>query len=298
MNNPKTALILRLLLAGVFIISAVAKLMGIGPFEIAVVTQGLAADRAAAALPARLLITLELFLGLVLLFPFYLKRWVLPATAGLLGAFILLQGWQLTFGEAAQDCGCFGELLPMSSGQSLIKNVVLLAISVWLYRISPTDRRHLIIPLLIALVSITAVFIAAPIGNSTENGFQKYSDFQNSGPVDLTNGDKLLAIFNADCEHCQETAIELDFLSAGERNLPPIYVLMFAENEAAIATFFEITGSSFPYHKISDEEFFRLIGNAPPRIYWLQNGAVKAYWDEDFANNIESTFIDSSIIDN
>src|SRR3990172_5238793 len=128
MNLKKIRFALRLLLGGLFFFSAVAKLLSVGLFEIAIVDQGLAATREQAAYPARLLIALELFLGLSLFFPYFLKHFILPLTIILLGAFILLQGYQLTFGEQTQDCGCFGKLLPMSSAESLWKNIILLGL--------------------------------------------------------------------------------------------------------------------------------------------------------------------------
>jgi hypothetical protein len=68
-NTARIALALRLLLGGVFIFSAISKLVSVGVFEIAVVDQGLAATREQAAYPARLVIAFELFLGASLLFP-------------------------------------------------------------------------------------------------------------------------------------------------------------------------------------------------------------------------------------
>jgi hypothetical protein len=97
-------------------------------------------------------------------------------------------------------------------------------------------------------------------------------------------------VFNAECEHCQETAVELGTLAAKSANFPPIYVLMFSENEAAISAFEEKTHTNYPYHLISADDFFNLIGASPPRIYWLRDGTVKARWDEEFAKNILTAF--------
>jgi hypothetical protein len=65
---------------------------------------------------------------------------------------------------------------------------------------------------------------------------------------------------------------------------------MFSENETAVSAFAEKTHTGYPYHLISAEDFFNLIGASPPRLYWLQDGKVKAHWDEDFANNILAAF--------
>lgn len=290
MNAARIGLALRLLLGGVFIFSAISKLVSVGLFEIAIVDQGLAATREQAAYPARLVIAFELFLGASLLFPYFLKRFILPLAIATLVAFTLLQGYQLTLGEQTQDCGCFGELLPMSSEESLLKNVILLGLSLWLFRVTREEKRKIVIPSLLAVGSIAVVLLVAPVRRNYDGSFAKYTQFEKASRIDLTSGDKLVAVFNAECEHCQETAIELGALAAKSVNLPHIYVLMFSENEAAISTFSEKTKTDFPYHLISESEFFDLIGNTPPRIYWLRNGQINARWDEEFANHILSAF--------
>jgi hypothetical protein len=61
-----------------------------------------------------------------------------------------------------------------------------------------------------------------------------------------------------------------------------------------ISIFWEITGATYPYHLISETEFFDLIGDSPPRIYWLNDGEVKARWDDDFTENLRAAFPDDS----
>jgi uncharacterized membrane protein YphA (DoxX/SURF4 family) len=290
MHGEKLAFVLRLLLAGIFIFSAVSKLLSVGLFEIAIVDQGLSATRDQASYPARLLIAFELFLGAALLFPYYLKRFVLPLAIITLVAFTVLQAYQMTFGEQTHDCGCFGELLPMSSAESLAKNVVLLGLSLWLFKITRDERRQVIIPSVLAVASLAAVFLLAPVRRNYDETFAKYTQFEKAGRVDLTSDGKLVAVFNAECEHCQEIARELGVLAAKNANFPEIYVLMFSEHDSLIAAFSEKTNTNYPYHLIPEEDFIGLIGNSPPRIYWLQDGKIKARWDEDFAKNILSAF--------
>ncbi len=290
MNAERLQLILRIILGAVFIFSAISKLLGVGLFEIAIVDQGLMATREQAAYPARLVIAFELFLGVSLFFPYYLKRFILPLAIVTLGAFTLLQVYQMTLGEQAQDCGCFGELVKMSSTESLLKNLLLLGISLWLFRTTREEKRAFVLPSLLAIGSAITVLLLAPVRRNYDETFSKYTQFEKAGRVDLTSGDKLVAVFNAECDHCQETARELSELAAKNADFPPIYVLMFSENDVAISAFAEKTHTNYPYHLISADEFFNLIGASPPRIYWLRDGKVKARWDEEFAKNILSAF--------
>jgi uncharacterized membrane protein YphA (DoxX/SURF4 family) len=289
-NTERLKLLLRFLLAGVFIFSAISKLLSVGLFEITIVEQGIFSTRAQAAYPARILIAFEFFLGASLLFPFFLKRIFLPLAIAMLAAFTVLQVYQLTFGEQTQDCGCFGELIKMSSTESLLKNIILLGLSIHLWRTTREEKRSVAIPSILVVASVAAVLLLAPVRGNYDGNFAQYTKFEKAGLVDLTSGDKLVAVFNAECEHCQETARELSALAAKNSHLPKIYVLMFSESDSSVSAFSKKTDTDYPYHAIAEDEFFDLIGNSPPRIYWLQDGKIKAQWDDEFAKNILTAF--------
>lgn len=286
MTTAKIAIALRLLLAAVFLLSAFSKLPEAGLFEIAIVEQGLAATRSQAAYPARLVIAVELFLGVALLFPYYLKRAILPLAIAMLVAFTTLQVYQLTLGEQTPDCGCFGTLLPMSSAQSLVKNILLLAISLWLFKMTSAERRRPAVPALFALGSLLAVLLLAPVHRNYEARFAQYTQFEHGGRVDLTSGERFVAVFSADCDHCRETARSLGELAALHTNFPQLHALIFAESPAAVSAFLQETHTNYPYHLISEQELVALIGDSAPRIYWLQDGKIAAYWDDDFGRHL------------
>lgn len=292
MNISRIVTGLRFVLGATFIFSAVSKLLGVGLFEIAIVEQGIFATREAAAYPARFLIALELFIGIALFLPFYLKQAILPSAILLLTAFSVLQIYQLTFGESASDCGCFGELVPMSSAESLAKNVVLLGLSVLVFIKSEKESRGLVPLSGLGIACCLGVLLIAPARSIADETFVHFTQFQGIGRVDLTSGDKLVAIFNAECEHCQAAAIELRELIAKATNddIPEIYILMFAEDSSAIGTFSDITNTKFPFHRIGEDTFLDLIGNSPPRLYWLHNGSIEAKWDEKIAEHISASF--------
>ncbi|NOX67389.1 MAG: hypothetical protein GXO85_16715, partial [Chlorobi bacterium] len=73
-------------------------------------------------------------------------------------------------------------------------------------------------------------------------------------------------------------------------DFPKVFMLIFGESEKAIKNFQDSTETNFPYHRISIDEFFDLIGTSPPRIYWLQNGKIKKVWDDNIEENLWDTF--------
>jgi uncharacterized membrane protein YphA (DoxX/SURF4 family) len=127
MDRNKVRITCRWLVALVFILSALTKLFPIEFFESMLVDINIAADRPSAGHMARLLVALELILGVGLLQRQLRRRFFLPVTMLLLVAFSLHlvhfgynEGWN-------ESCGCFGKWLSMTPISAIIKNVVMLA---------------------------------------------------------------------------------------------------------------------------------------------------------------------------
>lgn len=119
----------------------------------------------------------------------------------------------------------------------------------------------------------------------------KYTKFIGATkPVDLNSGEKLVCIFNLECDDCQATAKMLNEQKKLNKSIPAVYVLFYKEGETTPEKFAQITGANFPYQIIGDNDFFNLIGNYPPRVYYLQNGVIKGTWDDDFENRVKANF--------
>jgi hypothetical protein len=73
---------------------------------------------------SRVLIGIEFALGFLLLFPFNLKKIVIPATIIMLAVFAIHLSIEILSGNNSGNCGCFGSLLPMTPLQALIKNIL------------------------------------------------------------------------------------------------------------------------------------------------------------------------------
>ncbi|MFM2190459.1 MAG: hypothetical protein RL491_845, partial [Bacteroidota bacterium] len=83
---------------------------------------------------ARLLIALELSLGVAIIQPHFLKRIVLPSTIILLVLFCIhLTIEMVKHGAMNGNCGCFGQLIPMTPLEAVIKNILTLGILGYIY---------------------------------------------------------------------------------------------------------------------------------------------------------------------
>ena len=280
--------ILQLLLAITFLFSAYTKAVGPGFFEITLMDQGVASNRFIAAYMARFFIGLEFALGFLMLFPFYIKQ-LMQFTFFLLGGFTLHLIYLWSIGDT-DNCGCFGEMISMTPEQSIIKNIIMLAIALAVFKTAETKKIKKTIPVVFSAVTIISMWIILPIPNHNEFPFDSFTHFETRGRVDLSSGEKLVAIFNLDCEHCQETANELAKLKRSVENFPEFYVLYFQEGSTSVEDFESITQSSFPYDLIEVNTFFDLIGDSPPRVYNLKDGKVLEIWDTDISRNLINAF--------
>jgi hypothetical protein len=286
MTTKNLTLILRLLVSGAFLFSGISKLIAPGFFEITLIDQGIMDERNSAAYLARFIIGLELAIGLMFLQPYYLKKIITPSSIILVLVFTGHLLYLIAIGDT-ENCGCFGDLIDMSPTESVLKNVGLLGLLILLFfKLKPYPKR-LVVPFSLLALSVIFVFLLSPIRKMEDSQFGKFTHFEGKGRTDLSAKDNLMAIFNTDCEHCQEAARELKVLGQEKEGIPELHALFFSEGTVSVDSFNTITGTQFPYQMIEVADFMDYIGNAPPRIYLLQDGRIKKFWDEDFSENLE-----------
>lgn len=287
--KPKLVLVLRLILGVVFLFSAYTKFISPGLTEIILVDHGIVSARDTAAIIVRLLIGSEFALGVLLILPYSLKTIVIPTAILFL---IIFMGYLAYTGlvlKDAQNCGCFGEIIKMSPLESIVKNIILIALLILLYRFTNEKKKYFVAPTIVILC-LLSTFVFLPVNSQTEFKFANYTNFEGKGRVDLSAGEKLIVILNLECDHCQNLAKELSEIKNQTNNLPKLYALLFKEGNVTVDSFKTMTKLNFPYHMIGMNEFLNLIGQSPPRIYWLKNGKVKEIWDKDFNEKIEQNF--------
>lgn len=156
--------ILRIIVSSLFIVSAFSKLLpansAIFMFEKQIVDLGIT-NWCYAPLLARAIVAFELFLGIAILQNYLLKQIIVPATFFLLFAFCIhLTITIFTLGNNG-SCGCFGELIPMTPLEAIIKNVICMAMLAYIYiKIKPTEKIRFVYPIIIFIVAYLFVFIA------------------------------------------------------------------------------------------------------------------------------------------
>jgi hypothetical protein len=277
---------LRAILGIVFLTSAISKMVAPGLFEITIMEQGIFTSREFIAYLSRFLIIMELFLGLTLFQSFYLKKIILPVSIFILFAFTILLSFSAFAGDT-NNCGCFGEVVKMSPLEAIVKNIFLIIIGIVIFRLQDDNPTKIYIPFFILLISVGTVFGIAPIKSYENLVFTQYTNFENEGRVDLTNGDNLVAVFFIECDHCIETAKEIVKFEKEFGRISNLYILFAGEKTDSVHHFLDKTRIEHPFMRINMDDFFALIGSSPPRIYWLKDGKVNEFWDNNFIGNIK-----------
>lgn len=185
------AWILRIIVALLFIVSALAKLskghlldspyFAISTFEVKQLYP-MGFSEGFAPYFSRTLIGIELALGLLLLQKNYLRKFIIPVTILMLAVFIGHLSY-VTFlsGGNSGNCGCFGELIPMTPIEAIIKNIVAVGLLVYLFTLLPKDAKNdnFWVNTTVLFATILGIFMLAPIHPLESN-------FSVSNPAETT----------------------------------------------------------------------------------------------------------------
>lgn len=172
---------IRLLISGVFFLSAFSKLYpnpvsAITMFEIKQLAPlGISAQWAQYL--SRTLIGVELAIGILLLLPYFLRKVIIPGTILLLVVFIVELIIEIILRGNKGACGCFGTLITMTPLDAIIKNAFSVGLLVWFYFLDkkkdyPEDfsefgkRTHSLSIISVFLGAILAIFLIAPMGQT------------------------------------------------------------------------------------------------------------------------------------
>lgn len=167
--NKQLPMIIKGLMAFMFLLSAVAKLypspnLALPTFEVKqLIPMGF--SETSAAYFSRILIGCELALGILLLQKNYFKRLVIPMSFLMLLIFSIHLSYEIASTGNSGNCGCFGSLLPMTPVQALIKNIIGMGLLILLYQktTKQNDRLNFSFLAAITFASILAVFMVGPI---------------------------------------------------------------------------------------------------------------------------------------
>jgi uncharacterized membrane protein YphA (DoxX/SURF4 family) len=278
--------VLRVFVGLVFVFSAYVKLFPIELFEVAAVETGLVGWQLA-PFAARFLIGFELLLGFFLITGFYKKLFIRLSLITLFVFTIHLIYQYFTEGNN-NNCNCFGLAWAMTPLQSILKNLILILLFVFLYikdNNSKKKRWKLYVSIFIALISFAVPYAIAPVvigvmghGND-ETGYVLdlsiiYNDPDAEQPsVQLSNGKHIVAFLSSSCTHCIVAGYKFSVMKSRHEDIPVFFFINGDESD--IDDFhFKSKASHIPYAGIKASTLIYLAGSRLPSIMWLQDGVV------------------------
>ena len=286
-------MIIRVLVSALFLLSAFAKLYPTPMYGITKVFEEgqlipMGFSEGLAPYFSRFIIAIEFFIAFAILQRNYLKKLVIPTSILMLIVFSLHLAYSIFLGDS-ENCGCFGELIPMSPLQALIKNIITLGVLGFLYKNTPDDKENSCSKLSIQFLSVLLLMFAfLPVQTVGKN--KRVSEFSEYvvSDIDINDGKKILCFFDAGCEHCMDAARSLNQLSDSIAYFPQMHII-FSDSEAdRIPEFFEYAGREYshqvlPFYNEDDEinSYLEILGYEyeNPAVIYLDNGNQIRFYD-------------------
>lgn len=235
---------------------------------------------------SRLLIALEFVLAFGFLVPFFFKRITLPFSIGLMLFFTLFLSYEVFIqGKWSGNCGCFGQLIPMTPPVSLLKNGIALVLLAFLLvnRKYIKDRKdpHLFFAVGALLAAFSVIYFISPktcVGGKEEPKPIKLSKealLVKKNFPEIAKGKAVLCFYSPTCSHCQNTAKELASLQKSI-GIETYYIVFMIESkmDEKVKEFLDISKIKCQHTAIEFIDFPE--ETDPPAVLILKDGEVKA----------------------
>ena len=237
---------------------------------------------------SRLLIAFEFTLSFAFLVPFYFKRITLPLSSAILIFFSLFLSYEVfVLGKWTGNCGCFGQLIPMTPPVSLLKNIIALVFLGLMYRkrkdIKESQDPSILYYIGVYIGVFLLIYLISP----------KTCICSKTGSVDIVNtelseevkilkekfptlasGKAILCFYSPTCSHCMNTAKTLQSVK-GKTGVDLHFVVFMIEGEeteAKIKKFLAETKLKALYTTMEFIDF--PTDTDPPAILLVNNGKV------------------------
>jgi len=294
-------LIARILISALFLLSAVAKLYPTPLYGITkvfeegqLIPMGFSSDFA--PIISRLLIGFEFFIAFAILQSHYIKKLIIPSTILLITIFSIDLSIDV-FGGVDENCGCFGQLIPMTPAEALIKNIFTLLILFFIYK-NVTDKEKSNFLLLFNGYLIISVLMFALLPIATNSSTKQVSSFSSyvEEDFDINTGKKVLCFFDAGCDHCMDAAKSLAEFSSQLQSFADVHIIFSDTEEEKIPEFLQYTGGDFSYQVMQfynpDDEinsYLEVLGfeYENPVVIYYNNGNQMRFYDGTGSNEFD-----------
>ena len=300
-------LISRLLISGLFLLSAIAKLYPTPLYGITkvfeegqLIPMGFSEDFA--PFLSRLIIAFEFFIAFAILQTHYVKKLIIPSTILLLIIFNVDLALDIFVGND-ENCGCFGQLIPMTPTEAFIKNIFTILLLIFIYR-NVNDKKESSFLLLLNgyLIISVLMFSLLPIAtNSSSKQISSYSSYVDEA-FNINEGKKILCFFDAGCEHCMDAAKSLTEIASNSTEFPDVHIIFSDTEEGKIPDFLKYSGKEYSYQIMEfynpDDDinsYLEVLGfeYENPVIIYYNNGNQMRFYDGTGSNEYNAKDFES-----
>ena len=300
-------LISRLLISGLFLLSAIAKLYPTPLYGITkvfeegqLIPMGFSEDFA--PFLSRLIIAFEFFIAFAILQTHYIKKLIIPSTILLLIIFNVDLALDIFVGND-ENCGCFGQLIPMTPTEAFIKNIFTILLLIFIYR-NVSDKKESSFLLLLNgyLIISVLMFSLLPIAtNSSSKQISSYSSYVDEA-FNINEGKKILCFFDAGCEHCMDAAKSLTEIASNSTEFPDVHIIFSDTEEGKIPDFIKYSGKEYSYQIMEfynpDDDinsYLEVLGfeYENPVIIYYNNGNQMRFYDGTGSNEYDAKDFES-----
>ena len=300
-------LISRLLISGLFLLSAIAKLYPTPLYGITkvfeegqLIPMGFSEDFA--PFFSRLIIAFEFFIAFAILQTHYIKKLIIPSTILLLIIFNVDLALDIFVGND-ENCGCFGQLIPMTPTEAFIKNIFTILLLIFIYR-NVNDKKESSFLLLLNgyLIISVLMFSLLPIAtNSSSKQISSYSSYVDEA-FNINEGKKILCFFDAGCEHCMDAAKSLTEIASNSTEFPDVHIIFSDTEEGKIPDFLKYSGKEYSYQIMEfynpDDDinsYLEVLGfeYENPVIIYYNNGNQMRFYDGTGSNEYDAKDFES-----
>jgi uncharacterized membrane protein YphA (DoxX/SURF4 family) len=293
---------LQICLGAAFISSGILKLFPVEPLELHIFSYHIISWSASLHV-ARLLIGAEIALGLLLCIG-CCRKFTIDAALACLIVFSALLVYSMVFRDDA-NCFCFGEALPMSPGQSLVKNMFLVAIALMLRMPAPgyvlVNSKKIMAPVAAAAILcpfaidvpdtwVKKSFPSRPI----EDPQYKYWLLPDTAAFELSTGNKVAAYLSPYCHPCKLAASKLSSIRKRLAGDDAIFCFFYTDTAAADKFWSETGIEPIPSFFIGYDQFAGTGGVSTPAVLYISEGkivkklAYRGVFEDDLRHFLET----------
>jgi thiol-disulfide isomerase/thioredoxin len=245
---------------------------------------------------ARLIISVELALGLLLITNIYFKI-VYKLTLYLLLFFSLFLAFKLIV-SSNENCNCFGELINFNPAESLLKNFIFIIL---LFFIKNNGEWRFAYRKFIFIIILVITFASPSIVSPPDIIYRKIYPVNynlqgeqfieiSDSTLNIAEGKKVLAFFSTKCKYCLLAAHKISIIADKTNTHDKIYYIFFGDEKDLEDFWTKSQSKRFSYTFIPFNEAIKITDGQFPSIFFVEDGYLKQ--KTAYRNLTEKQFIE------